>query len=435
MAAPIPSLADYASVADHLVSLKSSGVRFGIERMGRFAEALGHPERRYPIIHLAGTNGKGSVAAMLESIFRHAGHRTGLYTSPHLVKLGERVQVNRRLLREDEIVALTAELAPVARRLGEFGPDEHPTFFEFMTAMAFLQFAREKVDVAIVETGMGGRLDATNIVRPEIAIITSIGFDHMEFLGDSLTKIAAEKAGIIKEGIPVVLGRVPLEAEDILRQIAAERRAAVHSVREIFGESIAAYPETNLEGDYQRWNAGTAVVAARLLRDRFRLTEEGIAGALKQTSWPGRWQRLQVGDRTVILDASHNSEGASVLADNLSRLATESGRIPIIITGVLGEYRAKALLDVVCRRARDVYLVPPRTDRACTYEQLEKAAPAAGARLHRSSIDHLFPDPAHCTAGAPGDIVVVTGSIYLLGEVLERLEPKRGDKEARLQDF
>jgi len=429
-------LTDYASVAEHLVGLKSTGVRFGIERMARLAEALGHPERRYPVVHLAGTNGKGSVAAMVDAILRAAGCHTGLYTSPHLVRLGERVQVDRELLAEDEIVAFTAELAPIARRLGELGPDEHPTFFEFMTAMAFLKFARSRVDAAVIETGLGGRLDATNIVQPEVSVITSIGLDHMEFLGGSIAAIAREKAGIIKPGRPVVIGRLPAEAEQVIREVARERGAAVQSVREAFGEDSRSYPSTSLDGAYQRWNAGTATLVARLLRPRIPIADEAIGRGLGQVKWPGRWQHSSIGGRPLILDASHNPEGAQVLDANLGELVARTGRKPVIVTGVLGEVRARALLEVVCRHAREVHLVPPHTDRACSYEQLEAAVPAPQrSLLRRSTLAAVFPDARSCAVGGPNDTIVVTGSIYLLGEVLARIEPGRGTGEPRLQDF
>ena len=433
---PAPGLADYASVTDYLFGLKSCGVRFGIDRMTRLAAALGHPERRYPVVHIAGTNGKGSVAAMVESIMRAAGARAGLYTSPHLVRLGERVQVERQILTEDEIVAYTAELAPLARDLASAGPDEHPTFFEFMTAMAFLQFARRRVDVAVIETGLGGRLDATNVVRPAVSVITSIGLDHVDMLGDTLEKIAVEKAGIIKEGAPVVLGRLAPGPEAVIRRIAAERRAPVHSVREIFGEDLERYPQTSLEGDYQRWNAATATLAVRLLPHALSPDEPAVARGLGQVEWPGRWQRLRLGGRTVILDASHNPEGAAVLETNLRRLVEEVGRRPIVVTGVLGEFRARALLDVICRHANEVHLVPPQNERASTHEEMERAAPAAArGLLRRATLASIFPDGRTCALGGPGDTIVVTGSIYLLGDVLARIDPGRGRGEPRLQDF
>lgn len=430
-------LAGYGPVTDYLFGLKARGAKFGIDRMRGLVAALGHPERQFPLAHVAGTNGKGSVSAMLDAILRAAGWRTGLYTSPHLVRLGERVQVDRALLTEAEIVAYTNELRPVAEQLGLIDADDHPSFFEFMTAMAFLQFARRGVDFGVIEVGMGGRLDATNVVQPELAIITSIGLDHCEFLGNRLEEIAAEKAGIIKRGRPVVIGRMPPEAEQVIRETAARLEAPVISVRAEFGEAVERYPATNLAGDYQRWNAATATLAARALPARWRLTEEVIARGLRQVNWPGRWQRRLIGGRPVILDAAHNPEGAQVLADNLRQLLAENGgRKPVIAVGVLGEFRARPLLEVIGRCAKEIHLLIPHQARACDYGQLTALIPAGftGA-VHQATVAGLFPAPDACAAGGPEDTVVVTGSIYLLGEVLERLEPGRGAGEGRLQDF
>lgn len=434
---PPAPFADYPAVTEYLYALKSGGVKFGIDRMTALSRELGHPERLYPVIHVAGTNGKGSVSAMIERILRAAGCRTGLYTSPHLVKLGERVQVDRRPLTDEEILAYVNELRPVAERIGAGSRDEHPSFFEFMTAMAFLQFARAKVDTAVIEVGMGGRLDATNVVQPEVTVITSISLDHTEQLGGTLALIAAEKAGIVKAGVPLVLGRVPAEAESVIRRIAGERQAPVHSVREIFGEDIDGYPATNLGGDYQRWNAATASLAARLLRPRFpQLDNVRMAAALADVAWPGRWQSLRLGDRNLILDASHNPEGAAMLDENLGRLVATTGRRPVVVVGVLGEFRARAVLEVVCRHAREVHLVRPQQTRACSFEELEALVPpGAKLRLSRDTIEAIFPAPSRCVLGEAGDSVIVTGSIYLLGEVFARIQPERGAGEGRLQDF
>ncbi|MDR3229133.1 MAG: hypothetical protein LBT53_06960 [Puniceicoccales bacterium] len=189
--------------------MRSQGAKFGIGRMRLLAAALGNPERRVPAIHIAGSNGKGSVAAMLEQILRDAGLRTGLYTSPHLVRLGERVQVNRVPLSDAAVCDYAAELLPIAARLGDADPADRPSFFEFMTAVAFLEFWRRRVDVAIVETGLGGRLDATNILVPVVSVITSISLEHTEYLGSTLEEVAAEKGGIIKPQTPVALGLLP----------------------------------------------------------------------------------------------------------------------------------------------------------------------------------------------------------------------------------
>ncbi|AKC83038.1 folylpolyglutamate synthase [Verrucomicrobia bacterium IMCC26134] len=431
---------DYAQVQEDLFALKARGVSFGIDRMRSFAAELSNPERAVSVIHIAGTNGKGSVAAMVAAILRAAGHRTGLYTSPHLVRLGERVQVDGVALTDAEIMAYTRELMPLAERLEAAKPDWGPSFFEFMTAMAFLQFARRGCDAAVIEVGLGGRLDATNIVVPEVSVITSIGLDHCELLGHTLAEIACEKAGILKPGVPVVMGRLPPEAEAVVRAVAAERGAPLTSVREVFGEDVAAYPRAALEGEYQSYNAATATLVARAVAAKFGLTEAHIAAGLANVNWPGRWQRTRLADgRLLVLDASHNPEGAGVLDGLLARLVAETGRRPVAITGVLGTARARPLLASLARHAREIYLVRPQQARASTFEDLEALVPAAfaagGGALSRSSVEVLFPGPGVCTAGGPEDVLVVTGSIYLLGEVLARLEPGRGAGEGRLQDF
>ena len=458
MKSVVKPFADYAAVTEYLYALKAGGVKFGIDRMRRLSAALGHPERSYPVIHVAGTNGKGSVSAMLDAILHAAGWRTGLYTSPHLVKLGERVQVDRRLLTAAEIVAYVNELRPVAERAAIEAADEHATFFEFMTAMAFLQFQRQGVDVALIEVGLGGRLDATNVVQPALTVITSIGLDHVAELGGTIALIAREKAGIIKPGVPVVIGRLPVEAETVIREVAATQGAPLHSVRQVFGDDIAAYPKTNLAGDYQRWNAATATLAARVFEEKGRaaarrrtgpaasagpksiasrsLTDAAIARGLQQVNWPGRWQPTTLGGRPLILDASHNPEGATVLDENLKRLVAATGRRPVVIAGALGEFRARALLEVVCRHAKEIHLVAPHQPRASSFEEMIALVPAEHRSLvHRGTLEDIFPDAHTCTIGAPGDTVVVTGSIYLLGEILERIEPDRGAGEGNLQDF
>lgn len=428
--------AAYAAVQDYLFGLKARGVRFGIDRMRELVTALGNPEKRVPVIHVAGTNGKGSTSALLESIFRNAGRRTGLYTSPHLVRLGERVQVDRHILTEAEILAYTAELRPIAERLSAGAPDEHASFFEFMTAMAFLQFARRRCDVAIIEVGLGGRLDATNVVDPEVAVITSIGLDHCEMLGYSLAEIAWEKAGVIKPGRPVVVGRVPPEAEAVIRRRAAEVSAPVYSVREAFGDGVAGYPRTNLAGDYQRWNAATATLVARCLPPTWGLTPEVVTGGLLTANWPGRWQRASLGGRRLVLDASHNPEGAAVLDENLRALVEETRQAPVVVTGVLGVARARPLLETIARHAREIHLVVPQQARASTHAELEALIPAGfTGRVRRTTVAAVFPDARTCAVGEAGEVVVVTGSIYLLGEVMERIEPERGAGEGRLQDF
>ncbi|MEO6569445.1 MAG: cyanophycin synthetase, partial [Opitutaceae bacterium] len=248
------------------------------------------------------------------------------------------------------------------------------------------------------------------------------GRDHEEYLGDSLEKIAAAKAGIIKSARPVVIGRLPEEAECVIREMASSKNSSVISVREEFGDDIAKYPGTNLEGNYQQWNAGTATLAARALPPKWRITEEVITRGLERVDWPGRWQRVRIGGRLVILDASHNPEGAQVLESNLARLVEETGRRSVVIAGVLGLNRARPLIDVICRYAQEIHFVVPHQPRACSHADLTALVPELfEGRVVRADIEQLFPTPDVCTAGSKHDVVVVTGSIYLLGEVLSRL--------------
>jgi dihydrofolate synthase/folylpolyglutamate synthase len=300
---------NFAEVRDYLYGLRAHGAKYGIDRMRLFVERLGHPERQYPVIHVAGTNGKGSTVALLESVLRQAGYKTGMFTSPHLVYQGERVQVNREILPRSEIIRFTNFLRPLAEALGADSSDDHPSFFEFMTAMGFMRFAECGVDVAVVETGLGGRLDATNVVQPQLCVITSIGMDHMELLGDTIEKIAAEKAGILKPGVPVVIGRLPAAAEAVVRARAQELNCPVNSVVERFGEELSDYPSCGLAGDYQRLNAATTVLALEVLAKRFKVTPEDQRRGLESAVWAGRWDERNFGARRFILDATHNEEG------------------------------------------------------------------------------------------------------------------------------
>ncbi len=489
---------DSVAVLEKLQALRNHGSRFGVERMAELDTMLGAPSRRFPAIHVAGTNGKGSTSAMIEAIQRAHGRTTGLYTSPHLVRLGERVQVNRRALSEKAILALCEELFPVAEELGRKDAELYPSFFEFMTAMAFLTFARQPVDVGIVEVGLGGRLDATNILeKPLVTVITSIGLDHTDMLGDTIGKIAAEKAGILKPGVPLALGIVPLEAEAVIRARAAEIGAPVYAVREIFDfggltadfaenadifpsahsapsavKSLKTVPLTNLAGDYQRANAALALLACGLagganrrasvlLRPESRHGESGVPlisdlrpeqvsgptalpiddatarRALTHVEWAARWQEFPLSEgRRLILDVAHNEEGARALEANLEKLVRDTGRKPVVVAGVLGLDRAKPLFEVFGKYAGELILVRPDQERACSLEDLEKCVPSGyTGRVRRSTVAEIFPEKGACALGAPGETVVVAGSVYLAGEVLSRFaEDKACDEYSKLQD-
>ncbi len=414
---------DYSDILDYLYALKNRGSKYGIERMRLLLEALGHPERMFSVIHVAGTNGKGSVCAMLEAVYRDNGYKVGLFSSPHLVHLGERAQVDRQILSEAEIVRYTEQLSSIAGELESSDPDLHPAFFEFITSMAFLRFAELPVDIACIETGIGGRLDATNVVDPELSIITTISLDHCDLLGDTLTEIAGEKAGIIKKGKPVLIGKLPLEADAVVRRVAKENGCKLYTITDRFPDETGL-PQTNLAGGFQRWNAAIATYAIEILADRFPVRS---TQALEQVEWAGRWQTLELDGRKLILDATHNPEGVAALKQNLSSLTEQ----PIIIAGTLGEDRAQSLMEVVSQYARELYLVTPEQDRATPTSFLKSCLDRDAVETNLSV---LFPKAGCCAVGEPGDSIVVTGSIYLVGEVMERIQGVRSNDGGRLQD-
>jgi dihydrofolate synthase/folylpolyglutamate synthase len=424
----------YLAARDFLFSLRNQGSRYGIERMCLFAEALGNPQNRLPAIHVAGSNGKGSVCALLESIYRHSGYRTGLYTSPHLLHLGERVQVNRQPLSAAQLLEMVNEMRPVAAALVARDPTMQPSFFEWMTAMAWLVFVRQSVDITLVETGLGGRLDATNIITPELSIITSITLEHTDILGDTLAKIAAEKAGIIKPGIPVISGPMPEEAESVIAAIAKARGAPWIPVSSRYA-SARTCPRSALPGLCQRWNAAIAVVAAETLQQRFAVNSSTIKRGLALVEWDGRWQSFNFGGKQVILDATHNAGGVETLRGNLRRLRNKEGCKPFIIAGMLGEERAQALLPLLARNARKLYLVTPDQPRATPAKLLFDSLPAASKPHARcDNLKTLIPCPGNLQIGTPGDTIVVTGSIYLLGEVMARLQGVNALENLAFQD-
>jgi dihydrofolate synthase / folylpolyglutamate synthase len=395
-----------------LTGLRNLGSRLGVDRMRLLSGRIGHPERAQPCFHIAGTNGKGSTSAMIEAIQRAQGRRTGLYTSPHLVAIGERIQVDRAPLSDAAVVALAERLRPHYEAIRAEDPENAPTFFELITAAALLEFAERKVDVAILETGLGGRLDATNVCAPEVCVITSIGLDHQEYLGQTLAAIAAEKAGILKPGVPCVVGDIPPEAEAVIVARAREVGAPLHFVRDRFA---AGLPETNLVGEHQRRNAGAALLTCELAT-RLPIDDAKARAALRSVEWAGRWQEFRLVDgRRLIVDGSHNEEGVRTVEPLLAALKS-----PTVIVGALGADRARPLIASAARHAATLVLVRPDNERACSVEELAALVPVGfRGEVRRGSVAELFPSPNACVAA--GETVVVLGSLYLVGEVLARL--------------
>ena len=408
----------YDELIDYLFSLRHCSTKYGIDRMRLLVDQLGHPERKFPIIHVAGTNGKGTVCAMLESIYRAHGFKTGLFTSPHLVSVEERIQINRNFIPQKDLIAYGEYLKPIAKALGMYNPDDYPSFFEMINAIGFLYFGKNNVDIAIIETGLGGELDSTNVVKPLVSVITSISKDHTDILGDSMESITQAKAGIIKEKTPVVIGPMENVAENVIRQIAKEKSATVYSVEEVFGKILEGYPQSNLQGSCNRINAATAWLTANVIAENFPLDEEKVKNAIMQANWPGRWEATSIGGTQLIFDCSHNEAGAQTLVENLQTLIQKEKKKPIVIVGLVGEYKAASMMPLLAQYAHSFVLVKPKHKRAVDLDVLKDAIPSDfQGDVVSDCLEEIF-----LGALQNGNrTIVATGSIYLIGEIKERV--------------
>jgi dihydrofolate synthase/folylpolyglutamate synthase len=401
---------------DFLFALERFGMKFGLANMATLCRALGHPEAAFPSIIVAGTNGKGSVTAMVDTALRAAGHRSARYTSPHLQRIEERFVIDGREVSSDALEAVASRVRDVVERLVAAGDLEAlPTFFECATAIAFELFRETRVDVAVLEVGLGGRLDATNIVTPIAAAIVSIDFDHQAQLGDTLTSIAFEKAGVIKPGIPVVCGAMPAEALDVIARVCTERDAILIVAGEdaSLAARVAALPMA-LDGAHQRANAAVAVglleAVNGLASPRIAVGPDAIEAGLATTAWPGRLEHVQWGRCRILLDAAHNPAGARALASYLETFAPEG------VTLVFGAMKDKAIAEMLTQlaaTARDVICTTAPTPRAQSADELARIAREAG--LHAEAVADPFEALARaCSRERP---VVVAGSIFLIGPV------------------
>jgi dihydrofolate synthase/folylpolyglutamate synthase len=413
---------------------QAAAAKFDLENITVLAERLGHPERAYPSAHIAGTNGKGSTAAFLESILRHAGFRTGLNTSPHLEKINERIRVNGKEVGDEAFAETFTRIQLLIEELLAAGKlRAHPTYFECVTAMAFEYFVRERVDFAVFEVGLGGRLDATNILSPVVTIITRIDFDHENFLGHSLREIAAEKAGILKLGVPLVLAEQRPEAREVILTRAKNLACPVIEPAKIFridqesvqsgtfrarvidvesGNTFELAP--SLPGRFQLQNALNAVAAARLLRDRgFPILDAAITQGIGQTVWPGRLEKLQSAP-DVYCDGAHNPGAARELAHFLEQ--NFSGRKIWLIYAALRDKAVDEVAGLLFPHAAEVIFTAPSTSRAISAAQLAEIAGHHAARFS------VIPDAEraleHALAqAAPQDAIFITGSLYLVGQL------------------
>lgn len=369
-------------------------------------EAIKNPERSFKSIHVAGTNGKGSTSHMLASIFQEAGYKTGLYTSPHLIDFRERIKINGEEIPEQKVVDF---ITSIKEEIGEI----KPSFFELTVAMAFDFFKNEKVDIAIIETGLGGRLDSTNVILPELSIITNIGMDHMQFLGDDILSIAKEKAGIIKNNIPVVIGQANKELRHLFSTIASEKKAPILFSED---ENTKVY-NSDLKGDYQKYNSKTAVLAVKELSKKgWVLSDKAIKNGLNRvgenTGLAGRWDIINESPR-VICDTGHNAEG---LKEVFKQLDQESYTDLHFVLGVVDDKALSDILKLFPKKARYYFCkasVPRSLDAAILQKEAEK-----------SSLDgevYLSVKDAYLNAlenVKETDLIFVGGSTFVVADLL-----------------
>ena len=423
---------------ERLFALEQFGIKLGLQGIGTLTGALGHPERRWPSLHVAGTNGKGSVTAMCEAALRAAGRRTGWYTSPHLAHLEERFRIDGQEVASAEMTATLAEIFAVIDRLLADGTlTATPTFFEVTTALAFELFARARVEVGIIEVGLGGRHDATNVLRPTVGAITSIQFDHERHLGTTLEAIAREKAGIAKRNVPLVIGPVSPAPHRVIRESAALAGAHVHDTQVETRRLVhldRGHAVIDLETPVRRYRdvrlslagahqAANAVVAVRTLE---LLAEAGMVGldataitaGLTSAVWPARLEWLRAsGHPAVLLDAAHNPAGAEALAAYLAAAVTA----PVtLVISVMQDKDAARLLDALLPHVSRVVATEARTARAMPAADL---AALAGRRSGRGLPVEVCADPLEAVqrAGDGGHTPVVAGSIFLVGPLRAHL--------------
>jgi len=385
---------------------------YNLARVQAFMARLDDPQSRFRCIHIAGTKGKGSVAAMCESALRTAGYRVGLYTSPHLHDFRERIQVDRELIQEPELAALVERIQPAVADFPEL------TWFEIVTGIGFLHFVDRQVDIAVLEVGLGGRLDSTNIVTPQVSVLTSISYDHMAMLGNTLAEIATEKAGIIKPGVPVVTGVNEPEPLAVIEAAACQNGSAL--VRVGPAEMHAPPLDTvhlPLLGQHQRANAAVALAALRLLSPRIPIRADAIRSGLARVHWPGRLQLVtETSGRKILLDGAHNIGGAESLATALREYFP--GTRPSLVLGILRDKDWPAMCEILAPLAERILLVPVHSERSAEPHGLAEVCQRANPEAQVSEYASLAAGLDETSADR---FVVIAGSLYLIGEAMELL--------------
>ena len=389
------------------------GMKLGLRNIRALLRSIGDPHRAFPSVHIAGTNGKGSTSSMIAAILTAAGYKVGLYTSPHLVHFNERIRINGAVISDADIVRYTAQLrSQIIKRKA--------TFFEATTAIAFKYFADQNVDIAVIETGLGGRLDSTNVLKPVVSVITSIGMDHTEHLGNSIRLIAGEKAGIIKRHVPVVTGRLTPIAKRTIEAAAADKKSPV------FDSSALTLPDDitlQLKGEHQIGNAKTAIAAVNFISKILLIGNAAIRKGLERTTQlSGLRARMEFihGAPVVLLDVAHNPDGSAALVSELKNFKTSK---IVIIFGVMRDKDYRSILKHFKKIASTIIATAPSIERALPSSLLATFCRKSGIQTIESATVREAVRKGKAIAGKKG-LLVVTGSHYLVGEVIPILEKK-----------
>ena len=415
---------NYQESVEYLYSLghETLAMKLGLESVRALAGACGDPQMKFPAVHIAGTNGKGSTAAMIESILGAAGYRTGLYTSPHLISITERIKINDHEIGKDDFTRLVESVRAAGKQLVEDGLLQAlPTFFEQITMVAFLYFAECQIELAVLEVGLGGRLDATNICQPLVTAITPISFDHQQYLGETLGEIAGEKSGIIKTGVPVIVAPQEESAMKAITSRAAELGAPL-----IDGGSRPSLIDRqdvrlNLRGRHQVTNASTALLIAEVLKEKgWVITGSAIKYGLENVQWPGRLEILRPFETapSLLLDGAHNPAGVKVLRDFLGE---NFAATPItLIFGVMADKAIEEMLGILFPVARTLIVTKVMNQRAADPKVIAEVAAKFDWELIQS--ENTGEALAEAFRVTPEDgLICVCGSLFLVGEIKERL--------------
>jgi dihydrofolate synthase/folylpolyglutamate synthase len=447
----------YRETVRYLYGLQQHGIKFGLDNITRLLSELNNPHKSFLSVHVAGTNGKGSKSVMIASILQCAGLKVGLFTSPHLVSFTERIRINGLQITEGEVVQLAGEIKDIASRIDRFSP----TFFEVVTAMALLYFGRQEIEAAVIEVGMGGRLDATNVIVPEVSVITNISCDHKEFLGETPGEIAYEKAGIVKEGVPVVSSRQEPETERVLMKRAEDQHTGLYQygkdftsvltredrsgIRFDYRSNSLAIPDVvlPLAGEHQMENASVSIRAAEIALRNAHVNRNSIADfireGLKCVRWPGRLEFIRE-DPPIVIDGAHNPAAAVALSHALKNLFLPEYEKIIMVLGIMADKDIAGIMRPLLPLASEIILASPSYRRAASPEELAGIAASLGfpntqtasslrealeTAIRIASFRKVPGRPGSSpVAGGPSSMILVTGSFYTIGEAKELLGQK-----------